>query len=132
MSAKKVILVDDSKTVLETVGYALEPLIGAGIIEYESWLNPKELLWALLDGTTNYDLLISDINMPQMNGLELIEIIKTEPKLLYKPIIVLSTESSNEMKAKGRKAGVIGWIVKPFNEERLRQVIRVILGVETR
>lgn len=126
---KKIILVDDSKTILETVGYAFEPLIKAGVIEYEAWLNPKELLWALLDGTTSYDLMISDINMPQMNGLELIEIIKSEVDLMHKPIIVLSTESSNEMKAKGRKAGVIGWIVKPFNEERLRQVVRVVLGI---
>lgn len=122
-------LVDDSKTILETVGYALSPLVKSGAIEYETWLDPKEFLWALLGGATNYDLLISDINMPQMNGLELVEIIKSEPRFMPKPILVLSTESSKEMKEKGRKAGVIGWIVKPFNEERLRQVVRLTLGI---
>lgn len=127
---KKIILVDDSKTILETVRYAFEPLIEAGVIEYEPWINPAELLWALLDGTTSYDLLISDINMPQMNGLELISIIKSEPKLMPKPILVLTTESSNEMKAKGREVGVVGWMVKPFSEERLRQVTRLILGIK--
>ncbi len=126
---KKIILVDDSRTILETVGYALEPMIKEGLILYESHLDPKALLWDLLEGRTDYDLLISDINMPQMNGLELIEIIKSEQRFYHKPILVLSTESSTQMKAKGRKAGVIGWIVKPFDAHRLRQVIYRILGL---
>jgi two-component system chemotaxis response regulator CheY len=65
-----------------------------------------------------------------MNGFELIEIIKTEPKLFHLPILVLSTESSLEMKERGRKAGVIGWIVKPFDDRRLRHIVRLVLGVE--
>lgn len=131
MNPKKIILVDDSRTILETVGFAFEPLIESGVITYEARLNPKELLWDLLEGKTDYDLLISDINMPEMNGLELIEIIKTEPALYHKPILVLSTESSKQMKEKGRKAGVIGWIVKPFDAARLRHVVRLILGIAT-
>ncbi|GHV07782.1 Fis family transcriptional regulator [Campylobacterota bacterium] len=126
---KKIILVDDSRMILASVKDAFEPLEIAGLITYESWLNPKEFLWDLLDGKTNYDLLISDINMPEMNGLELVSIIKTEPAFYHKPILVLSTESSAEMKEKGRQAGVIGWIVKPFNAERLRHVTRLILGI---
>ncbi len=131
MRAKKIILVDDSRTILETVGYALEPMIQEGLIVYESRLNPKELLWDLLDGTVDYDLLISDINMPQMNGLELIEIIKSEDRFYHKPILVLSTESSAEMKQKGREAGVIGWNVKPFDANRLRQVLYRVLGLRS-
>lgn len=131
MRAKKIILVDDSRTILETVGYALEPMIQEGLIVYESRLNPKELLWDLLDGAVDYDLLISDINMPQMNGLELIEIIKSEDRFYHKPILVLSTESSAEMKQKGREAGVIGWIVKPFDAARLRQVLYRVLGLRS-
>ncbi|MGE4296293.1 MAG: response regulator [Campylobacterales bacterium] len=131
MNPKKIVLVDDSRTILETVGFALDPLIQSGAIVYESRLNPKEFLWDLLDGKTGYDLLISDINMPEMNGLELIDIIKREPQWYHKPILVLSTESSAQMKEKGRKAGVVGWIVKPFNADRLRHVVRLILGIAT-
>jgi len=129
--AKKIILVDDSKTILETVGMALDPLIRNGEVVYESHLNPRELLWDLLEGRTDYDLLISDINMPQMSGLELIGLIKKEPRLKHKPILVLSTESSPEMKAKGRAAGVIGWMVKPFTDKRLLHAVRLVLGIRT-
>lgn len=131
MNPKKIVLVDDSRTILETVGFALEPLVEAGVITYEPRLYPKEFLWDLLDGKTDFDLLISDINMPEMNGLELIDIIKSEPAWYHKPILVLSTESSREMKEKGRKAGVVGWIVKPFDSARLRHVVRLILGIAT-
>lgn len=127
--AKKIILVDDSKTILETVGFALQPLVDSGEILYEPRLDPAELLWDLLDGKTSYDLLISDINMPQMSGLELISLIKSEDRLKLKPIIVLSTESSKEMKDNGRKLGVLGWIVKPFNEVRLRRAVKLVLGI---
>lgn len=108
---------------------ALTPLIESGEIEYEAREDPAQLLWDLLEGKTTYDLLISDINMPQMNGLELIGYIKLEPSLIKKPIVVLSTESSDEMKEKGRKAGVLGWIVKPFNEVRLRRVVKLATGI---
>ncbi|GHS88593.1 Fis family transcriptional regulator [Campylobacterota bacterium] len=127
--AKKVVLVDDSREILELVRYALKPLIEENLIEYEAREFPKEFLWDLLDGKVYYDLLISDINMPEMNGFELIEIIKMDAKFFHLPILVLSTESAKEMKEKGRKVGVMGWIVKPFNMDRLRQVVKLATGI---
>ena len=64
---KRVILVDDSKTILATAEMALEDMIGKGVIEFRTYLNPAELLDALLSGAEDYDLLISDINMAQIS-----------------------------------------------------------------
>ena len=69
--AKKVIIVDDSRAVIATAELALEEMINSGVIEFASYLNPMELLGALQQGSENFDLLISDVNMPQLNGLDL-------------------------------------------------------------
>ena len=69
--SKKIILVDDSKTILATAEMALEELIGSGVISLKTYINPVELKEDLVSGAEDYDLLISDINMPQMNGLDL-------------------------------------------------------------
>lgn len=74
--AKKVIIVDDSKTIIATAEMALEGMVKDGIIEFSAYVNPEELLADLQSGSVDFDLLISDINMPQMNGLDLSEQIK--------------------------------------------------------
>ena len=99
--AKKIILVDDSKTILATAEMALEDLVSAGTISLKTYLNPEELGDALLGGSEDYDLLISDINMPQLNGLDLATELKQNDSFKNKPILILTTESSAEMKAKG-------------------------------
>ncbi|MDD2949814.1 MAG: response regulator, partial [Sulfuricurvum sp.] len=96
--AKRVIIVDDSRAVIATAELALEQMIGSGVIEFKSYLNPAELLSALQAGSENFDLLISDVNMPQMNGLDLARAIKTDDRYKTKPIIILTTESSEQMK----------------------------------
>lgn len=78
--AKRVVLVDDSKTILATAQMALEEMVGSGIIEFRSYLNPSELLANLQNGSENFDLLISDINMPQMNGLDLAMAVKQDAR----------------------------------------------------
>jgi len=120
---KRVILVDDSKTILATAQMALEEMIGKGMIEFATYLNPAELLDALLSGAENYDLLISDINMAQMSGLDLSEQLKAHDKFKNKPILILTTESSPEMKARGKAIGVTGWMVKPFSDDKLIKAI---------
>src|SRR3989339_1143173 len=115
--AKKVIIVDDSRAVIATAELALEALIGSGVIEFKSYLNPAELLGNLQSGAENFDLLISDVNMPEMNGLDLARSIKSDERFKTKPIIILTTESSEELKMKGKEIGVTGWMVKPFNDE---------------
>lgn len=126
---KKVILVDDSRAVIATAELALEDMISAGTIEFKSYLNPMDLLDALQSGAENFDLLISDVNMPQLNGLDLSRLIKSDERYKNKPIIILTTESSNEMKMTGKEIGVTGWMVKPFSDEKLVKSIKMILGV---
>lgn len=126
---KRVILVDDSRAIIATAELALEGIISSGEIEFKSYLNPMELLGALQNGTENFDLLISDVNMPQLNGLDLARQIKADPRYATKPIIILTTESSNEMKMMGKEIGVTGWMVKPFSDDKLVKSIKMILGV---
>ena len=127
--AKRVIIVDDSRAVIATAELALEGMINSGVIEFKSYLNPAELLAALQGGTENFDLLISDVNMPQMNGLDLARAIKADGRYATKPILVLTTESSDEMKMAGKEIGVTGWMVKPFTDEKLQKSLKMVLGV---
>jgi two-component system chemotaxis response regulator CheY len=127
--AKRVIIVDDSRAVIATAELALEEMINSGVIEFKSYLNPMELLGALQSGAENFDLLISDVNMPQLNGLDLARAIKGDDRYKTKPIIVLTTESSNEMKMAGKEIGVTGWMVKPFSDDKLVKSLKMVLGV---
>ena len=127
--AKRVIIVDDSRAVIATAELALDGLISSGVIEFKSYLNPLELLSALQNGSENFDMLISDVNMPEMNGLDLARSIKSDDRYKTKPIIVLTTESSEQMKMTGKEIGVTGWMVKPFNDEKLVKSIKMVLGV---
>lgn len=127
--SKKVIIVDDSRAVVATAELALEGLISSGSIEFRSYLNPAELLANLQGGSENFDLLISDVNMPEMNGLDLARAIKADERYKTKPIIILTTESSDQMKMRGKEIGVTGWMVKPFSEDKLVKSIKMVLGV---
>lgn len=127
--AKRVLIVDDSRAVIATAELALEGMIDSGTIEFKSYLNPTELLDALQSGSENFDLLISDVNMPQMNGLDLARAIKADERYKTKPILILTTESSDEMKMAGKEIGVTGWMVKPFTDEKLQKSLKMVLGV---
>jgi len=127
--AKKIILVDDSKTILATAEMALEDLVSDGVITLKTYLNPAELRDALLGGSEDFDLLISDINMPQLNGLDLAAELKQNELFKNKPILILTTESSAEMKAKGKAIGVTGWLVKPFSDVKLVKAMKMVLGL---
>lgn len=127
--SKRVILVDDSKTILATAQMALEEMIQQGVIQFTAYLNPAELLDALLAGSEDYDLLISDINMAQMSGLDLASQLKSHEKFKNRPILILTTESSPEMKARGKAIGVTGWMVKPFSDDKLVKAITMVLGL---
>jgi two-component system chemotaxis response regulator CheY len=70
------------------------------------------------------DLLITDINMPEMDGFELIEAVRALPQFRGTPILVLSTEFSDDKKARAREAGATGWITKPFDAAKLASAIR--------
>jgi len=74
------------------------------------------------------DLVLTDQNMPRMDGLTLIRRLRALPEHASTPILVLTTESSDAMKMQGRAAGATGWIVKPFDPQRLLDVIRKVIG----
>ena len=127
--AKKVILVDDSRTILATAELALDPLISEGKIEVKMYDNPLNVVSEYLQGSGDFDLVICDVNMPQKNGLELIQELKADPRFSNKPMLMLTTESSAEMKAKGKEIGLTGWMVKPFSEDKLVKSVSMVLGI---
>ena len=73
-------------------------------------------------------LVLSDLNMPNMDGIALIKEIRKTPGLKFLPVIMLTTESQDSRKQEGRAAGATGWIVKPFNPEQLLAVVKKVLG----
>jgi two-component system chemotaxis response regulator CheY len=79
------------------------------------------------DGSEAFDLVITDINMPVMDGLTLIRELRNLEQYHYRPILVLSTESTAEKKSAGKSAGATGWIVKPFDPDQLLGVVGKVL-----
>lgn len=76
----------------------------------------------------NYDFVLTDQNMPNMDGLTLIKSLRNLSSYLRTPIVVLTTEASDSMKAQGKAAGATGWMVKPFDPAKLLEVARRVLG----
>jgi two-component system, chemotaxis family, chemotaxis protein CheY len=77
---------------------------------------------------TGHHLVITDINMPNMGGLELVGALRQLQEYKFKPILILTTESSQEMKMKGKAAGATGWLVKPFDPTKLLDVVARVLN----
>ncbi|WP_377294780.1 response regulator [Rhizobium sp. SG2393] len=76
----------------------------------------------------SYDMIVTDLNMPNMNGLQMIEALRSSPAHTGIPIIFLTTESDAEMKARAKAAGATGWITKPFDPEQLVKIAKKVLG----
>ena len=74
------------------------------------------------------DMVISDVNMPNVDGIELIKAIRGKPDYKFTPVVMLTTESQDEKKQAGKAAGATGWIVKPFKPEQLLAVVKKVLG----
>jgi two-component system chemotaxis response regulator CheY len=110
---KRIMAVDDSKTMREMVAYTLRAA-GFAVEEAE---DGQQALSAL--SRTQVDLVITDLNMPNMDGLSLIRNLRADPKYRTVPILMLTTEADADNKAQGRAAGVTGWLVKPFNPQKL-------------
>ena len=127
--SKRVVFVDDSKTVLRSVELAVEGLVDSGTIELITFSNPMEFLDEIKTGSFDYDLLFTDINMPQMNGLELSKELKTIEDIKKKPILALTTENSSEIKQTGKEIGITGWVVKPFSEQKIIMAIKRVLRI---
>jgi two-component system chemotaxis response regulator CheY len=118
---KSIISIDDSSTMRRMVAFTLK---GAGYEVLEACDGAEAL--KLLKGRP-VDLVISDINMPNLNGIELTRQLRSLPAFSRTPILLLTTESDPGKKAEGRAAGATGWIVKPFNQEQLLAVVSKVL-----
>ena len=121
--AKCVLVVDDSETVRQVLQLTLSNA-GFDVIEAEDGDDALNKL----SSAPVVDMLITDLNMPNMDGLELIKTIREDKKHRFTPIVMLTTESSEEKKRAGREAGASGWIVKPFKPEQLLKVVKMVLG----
>lgn len=117
---KTVLAVDDSKTMREMVTFTLK---GAGyqVVEAE---DGKAALGVL--EKTKVDAVITDLNMPNMNGFELIRNLRAMAAYKFTPILMLTTEGDATKKEEGKSAGATGWIVKPFNPEKLVEVVKKV------
>lgn len=116
-----IMTVDDSPSMRMLLRAALTDL-GYHVTEAEDGVHALERL----EGGRP-DLLITDINMPRLDGFGLIEQVRQKAELRNLPILVLTTESSDEKKQRARDAGATGWIVKPFHPEKLAAAIRRVL-----
>lgn len=119
--SKSALIVDDSATMRELVSSTLkqagfDPLTGS---------NGQEALDRLTGQPM--DLIITDLNMPVMDGLSFIKAVRARDEYKFVPILMLTTESQMELKAQGRAAGVTDWLVKPVHPERLLQVIAKVV-----
>ncbi len=118
--AKRILTVDDSKTIRDMVSFTLK---GAGfeVVEAEDGVKAIALL-----AKTKVDAIITDINMPNMDGVTLLKQLRAQPKYKSTPILMLTTEGGDQKKQEGRQAGATGWIVKPFAPDKLVQVINKV------
>jgi two-component system chemotaxis response regulator CheY len=114
----KILYVDDSSTIREMVESSL---LEIGYMNIEGAEDGFEAF--ALSAEEEYDLIITDINMPNMDGIELIQKLRDKLDYMTTPIMVLTTEWSAEMKRLGKQAGATSWIVKPFNTKLLHQAI---------
>ena len=117
---KTILTVDDSASIRQMVSFTLK---GAGYDVTEAVDGQDALEKA---NRKAFNLVLTDINMPRMDGLKLLEKLREISQYKTIPILMLTTESDDEMKAKGRAAGATGWLVKPFNPESLLEVIRKV------
>jgi two-component system chemotaxis response regulator CheY len=120
--SKTVLAVDDSGSLRQMVAFSLKAA-GYGVIEAvdgQDALNKAKL--------QQVDLVLTDQNMPVMDGLSLIRALRGLKSYQKVPILMLTTESGDDMKSQGRAAGASGWLVKPFDPARLIEVVKKLIG----
>lgn len=119
---KTVLVVDDSVSMRQMVSFTLT---GAGYEVIEAG-DGKEAV-DILNGGSKPHLVITDLNMPNMDGISLIKAVRGMAAHKFTPILMLTTESSADKKKEGQNAGATGWIVKPFNPEQMLATIKKVL-----
>jgi two-component system, chemotaxis family, chemotaxis protein CheY len=120
--AKTILSVDDSNSIRQMVAFTLK---GAGYEVIEA-VDGQEGLDKARAKTV--DLVLTDQNMPRMDGITLIKSLRAMPAYKGVPILMLTTESGEAMKTQGKAAGATGWIVKPFDPAKLLEVVKKVIG----
>ncbi|MCK9371846.1 MAG: response regulator [Sulfuricurvum sp.] len=117
-----VMFVDDSETALASTRMVTDTMP----IEVKQYLSAVDALQDIRNGVTP-DLVITDMNMPVMNGFEFLQELRTIAGTARTPVLMLTTETRDELKQQGKALGLTGWIVKPFNPAQLKQAIGRVL-----
>ena len=118
---KRILIVDDAITMRQLVAATLKSA-GYEVVDARDGVDALKKL-----ETGRFNLIVSDVNMPNMDGMELIKTLKSDPKYKFIPIVVLTKEDSPEMKRKGQAAGAKAWVVKPFKPNTILEVIKKIM-----
>ena len=117
-----ILAVDDSNSMRQMVSFTLKQA-GHDVTEAA---DGEEAL--ALAKSNSFNLVISDVNMPKMDGIALIKALRTLPSYKFTPLLMLTTESGSDKKQEGKAAGATGWIVKPFNPDQLLATVKRVLG----
>ena len=120
--SKKILIIDDSGSMRQMVHFTLEEE-GYEVVEAVDGKDGADKL-----DDVNPDLIITDINMPNMNGIELIKAVRRTDSHKTTPIIVLTTESEQSKQDAGKRAGATAWLVKPFTPEQLTDTVKKVSG----
>ena len=120
--SKVILTADDSSSVRQMVSFTLSQA-GYNVVEASDGRDALAKAKA-----NNVNMVITDLNMPNMNGIELIQSLRAEAAYKFIPIIMLTTESQASKKQAGKSAGATGWIVKPFKPDQLLGVVKKVLG----
>jgi two-component system chemotaxis response regulator CheY len=121
--AKKVLIVDDSRTVRQQLGIVLTEA-GYEVVEASDGLDGAEKIAA----SNDLAMVICDVNMPRMNGIEMLTFLKQDPKHANLLVLMLTTEGQPALIARAKAAGARGWIVKPFKPDLLLGTVRKLVG----
>ncbi|WP_087022290.1 response regulator [Thaumasiovibrio subtropicus] len=117
----KILAADDSVSIRQMVSHTLKD---AGY-DVETANDGSDALKKAQ--ATKFDVVISDVNMPIMGGLELVKALRGNPQYKFTPILMLTTETSAEKKQQGKAAGATGWLVKPFNPDTLLKTLKRVI-----
>ena len=117
-----ILTVDDTATMRQMISFTLHS-VGYEVLQAS---DGREAL-TLAQGR-KLDMVIADVNMPNMDGIALVKALRALPEYKFIPILLLTTESTDAKRQEGKGAGATGWIVKPFNPEQLLNVVKKVLG----
>lgn len=120
--SKTILSVDDSKSIRDMIGFTLEPH-GYSVIGASDGVEGLAQLAA-----NKVSLVVCDLNMPNMNGIEMVRNARADSRFNGIPIVMLTTEGQKEKMIEAKEAGATGWLVKPFDEQKLVSVISKLIG----